>query len=102
MADIELGTTSLAYNKPPGLLKTAGPIVDGGNGSEQTSRTQLEQNTDQGDPLEKLFSIYTAKASEYDKELWESWNGDMDGIMIFVSDDQGWSSHHNSECQCLR
>jgi hypothetical protein len=40
---------------------------------------------EQGDPSEKVFSIYTAKAEEHDKALMESWSNDMDSILIFVS-----------------
>ena len=32
-----------------------------------------------------IWSIYLSHAAKYDKALVESWNGDMDGILIFVS-----------------
>src|SRR5882672_1909428 len=36
------------------------------------------------DPSDKLWSVYVAETSQYDKALIESWTSDMDGILIFV------------------
>ena len=51
----------------------------------EVGRAERERAKDQGDPSMKVFSIYVAKAEEHDKALVESWNADMDGILIFVS-----------------
>ena len=37
-----------------------------------------------GDPSDKLFFIYLAQADKFDKEQSESWNGDTEGILVFV------------------
>ena len=39
-----------------------------------------------GDSSEKLFSVYVHHANEHDKAMVEDWNGDMDSILIFVSE----------------
>lgn len=37
------------------------------------------------DPSSKIWSVYVAEANIFDKALVESWKGDMDGILFFVS-----------------
>ncbi|KAI0064224.1 hypothetical protein BV25DRAFT_295778 [Artomyces pyxidatus] len=37
-----------------------------------------------GDSSGKLWTMYITQAGEYDKELAESWKGDMDGIIVFT------------------
>lgn len=37
---------------------------------------------------DKIWAMYVADAERIDKALAESWRGDMDGILIFVSDFQ--------------
>ncbi|KAH8983946.1 hypothetical protein EDB86DRAFT_2746910, partial [Lactarius hatsudake] len=34
----------------------------------------------------KLFSVYLSQADKFDKEQSESWKGDTEGILVFVSD----------------
>lgn len=55
-----------------------------GDGMERTEETPAVRE-EQGDPAEKIFSIYVAKADEHDKALIEGWNADLDGMVIFVS-----------------
>lgn len=38
-----------------------------------------------GNSSAKIWSLCLARADKYDKSLVESWKGDMDGILIFVS-----------------
>jgi len=46
-------------------------------------RTILGEN--QGDSSDALWSIYLTEADKQDKEVTESWKGDTDGILVFVS-----------------
>ncbi len=39
----------------------------------------------QGDSSDALWSIYLDEADKQDKEVTESWKGDTDGILVFVS-----------------
>jgi hypothetical protein len=38
-----------------------------------------------GSPSSKIWSLYISEAEKHDRALAESWKGDMDGILIFVS-----------------
>ena len=38
-----------------------------------------------GDPSDGLWSMYLTEAEKQDKEVTDSWKGDTDGILVFVS-----------------
>jgi hypothetical protein len=57
----------------------------GGKKEQDGGRKERDSPKDQGDPCEQVFSLYVAKAEEFDKTLVESWKDDMDSILIFVS-----------------
>ena len=38
-----------------------------------------------GDPSGRLWMMYLTEAEKEDKEITESWQGDADGILVFVS-----------------
>ena len=38
-----------------------------------------------GDPSGRLWMMYLTEAEKEDKEITESWKGDAEGILLFVS-----------------
>ncbi|KAH9011982.1 hypothetical protein EDB83DRAFT_2530143 [Lactarius deliciosus] len=44
-----------------------------------------QRDENHGDPSDGLWAMYLTKAEKQDKEVTESWKGDTDGILVFVS-----------------
>jgi hypothetical protein len=42
------------------------------------------------DSSAKFWSVYISEAEHYDSALVESWKADMEGMLIFVSQDLHW------------
>jgi hypothetical protein len=45
-----------------------------------------------GDSSDKIFSVYLSQADKFDKEQSDSWKGDTEGILVFVSPSVPFSS----------
>jgi hypothetical protein len=45
----------------------------------------LVPDENHGDSSDGLWSMYLTEAEKQDKEVTESWKGDTDGILVFVS-----------------
>ncbi|KAH9021076.1 hypothetical protein EDB84DRAFT_1580949 [Lactarius hengduanensis] len=54
--------------------------------AQQTAETpQVQRDENQGDSSDGLWSIYLTEAEKQDTQVVESWKGDTDGILVFVS-----------------
>ena len=68
-----------------------GSFVERLNTLSVTEERESPQDSSYGRPSDRIWTIYCSKVGEYDKYLVEGWRGDMDGVVIFVSDFRRYS-----------